>query len=79
MCLPENTRLSLDVNRDGEQQRHVEAHFQQVIPVMGWIHGLRDDRNADLHVRVLVHATYRVAKMHSSPQRDRNTRMNVSF
>lgn len=47
--LPENTHLSLDVNRDGEQQRHVEAHFQQVIPVMGWIHGLRDDRKADLH------------------------------
>lgn len=79
--LPENAHLSLDVNRDGQQQRHVEAHFQQVIPVMSWIHGLRDDRNADLHTRVhvLVHATYRVAKMHSSPQRDRNTRMNVCF
>lgn len=81
MCLPGNTHLSLDIDRDGQQQRHVEAHFQQVIPVVSRVHGLQDHSNADLrtHVPVLVHATCQVAKMHSRPGRDRNTRMKVCF
>lgn len=41
------THFSLDVHRDTQKQRQIEAHFQDVIPVMNFIHWLQNEREGD--------------------------------
>lgn len=41
------THFSLDVHRDTQKQRQIEAHFQDVIPVMSFIHWLQNERDRD--------------------------------
>lgn len=42
-----STHFSLDIHRDTQEQRQIEAHFQDVIPVMSFSHWLQNKKERD--------------------------------
>lgn len=51
------THFSLDVHRDAQEQRHVEAHFHDVIPVLGFrqrLWGRRERQTTGRHLDLAV-------------------------
>lgn len=42
-----HTHFSLDIHRDTHEQRQIETHFQDVIPVMSLVHGLKNKRERE--------------------------------
>ena len=50
-----HTHFSLDVHRDAQKQRHIKAHFQDVIPLMGLSHRLQNENRRDT-INQLLHS-----------------------
>lgn len=52
-CILKNTTyFSLDIHKDAQQQRQIEAQFQHVIPIMRLRHGLKVETREKVQMRM---------------------------